>query len=452
MMRLRLAAAAARWRAFIGHSPLRRLGNDALVAVVTSMFAKGFGFIKEVLIAALFGISGALDIYLMAIVLIGFPVSILVNAFQTTLIRQLATEQSAAARPGSLSTATILLTVASLAALLPLWLALLREIMPWLASGFSPEKQQETATALFWLLPYYFLNGINLLGYGVLQARGRFFANGLLPSLTPIVTIAILIATDPAGDWRFLTTALAAGTALECIVLLATLYRCNQLAIPRWLDIRSAKAGVTAGLLLLPGTFMMAVGPVIEQAIAASMSDGTNAALGYGYKLPAALQGILLTAVGITVLPFFASQLGQNRAAYCLRSLNMLGRWLLVGGALLIIPLVAFSSEIVMLLYQRGAFDATATGRVAPIQLAYFVQLPFAIVAMVGLKALAALGREGLMSTYISIGVVLQSVLAYGLGVRFGAAGIAWAASVVSALLAAAYLFTARAAFRRLSQ
>ena len=105
-----------------------------------------------------------------------------------------------------------------------------------------------------------------------------------------------------------------------------------------------------------------------------------------------------------------------------------------------------------MLLYQRGAFDATATGRVAPIQLAYFVQLPFAIVAMVGLKALAALGREGLMSTYISIGVVLQSVLAYGLGARFGAAGIAWAASVVSALLAASYFFTARAAFRRLSQ
>ena len=85
---------------------------------------------------------------------------------------------------------------------------------------FIAEKQQETATALFWLVPYYFLNGINLLGYGVLQARGRFFANGLLPSLTPIVTIAILVATDPAGDWRFLTTALAAGTALECMVLL----------------------------------------------------------------------------------------------------------------------------------------------------------------------------------------------------------------------------------------
>ena len=73
MMRLRLVAAAARWRAFTGHSPLRRLGSDALVAVVTSMFAKGFGFVKEVLIAALFGISGALDIYLMAIVLMRIP-------------------------------------------------------------------------------------------------------------------------------------------------------------------------------------------------------------------------------------------------------------------------------------------------------------------------------------------------------------------------------------------
>jgi putative peptidoglycan lipid II flippase len=261
----------------------------------------------------------------------------------------------------------------------------------------------------------------------------------------------ILLAWGITGDWRMLTTALVVGTGFECVVLLAVLRRGNQLALPRWWDMPRLKPVIGASLLLLPGTLMLAVGPVIEQAIAASMGEGTNAALGYGLKLPAALQGILLTAIGITALPYFASQLGQNRAAYCLHSLKKLTRWLLAGGMLLAFPLVIFSSEIVTLLYQRGAFDAAATGRVAPIQLAYFVQLPFAIVAMLGVKALAALGREGLMSAYTTVAVILQGTLAYGLGLRYGAAGIAWAATLVSALLATAYFLTARSALHRLS-
>jgi putative peptidoglycan lipid II flippase len=189
---------------------------------------------------------------------------------------------------------------------------------------------------------------------------------------------------------------------------------------------------------------------VIEQAIAASMGEGTNAALGYGLKLPAALQGILLTAIGITALPYFANQLGQNQAAYCLHSLDKLTSWLLAGGMLLATPLVIFSSEIVTLLYQRGAFDAAAANQVAPIQLAYFLQLPFAIVAMLGVRALAALGCEARISAYTAVAVILQGALGYGLGVRYGAAGIAWAATLVSALIAIAYFLTARAALRRL--
>jgi len=448
---VRPASIVTRWRAFLAHSPLRRLGHDALVAVMTSSFAKGLGFIKEVLVAALFGLSGALDIYLVAVVLIGFPVSILLNAVQTALISALAADQSSSIDRRRLIAATALLTVACLAALLPLWLLLLPKLLPWLAFGFSPEKRQGLEAALFWLMPYYFLNGLNLLGYGVLQAKGRYFVNGLLPSVTPIATILVLLASGSTADWHVLTTALVLGTAVECAALVIVLLRGEHLAMPRWQDIVRPKPVVSASLLLLPGTLMLGLGPVIEQAIAASMDEGTNAALGYGLKLPAAIQGILLTAVGITALPFFASQLGQKRAAYCLHSLDKLTRWLLAGGMLLAIPLAVLSSEIVMLLYQRGAFDAAATSRVAPIQFAYFVQLPFAIVAMLGLKALAALGREVLVSTYITGAVLLQGALAYGLGTRYGAVGIAWAATVVSALQATANFLTARSAFHRLS-
>jgi putative peptidoglycan lipid II flippase len=417
---------------------------------MTSAVAKGLGFVKEVLVAAMFGLSGALDIYLMAFVLIGFPVTILLNAVQTSLISALAVEQTPS-NAGSAYVTTALATTVCLVVMLPVWLSFVPTALPWLASGFSPEKRQELEVALLWLIPYYFLNGLNLLGYGALQARGRYFTNGVLPSVTPVATIVVLLVAGTTRDWRVLTSALVIGTAIECVSLHYLLRRAGQIARPKWSNVVRPGPVITASLMLLPGTFMVSVGPVIEQAIAASMGEGTNAALVYGLKLPTAIQGMLLTAVGITALPFFASQLAQGRAAYCLHSLTKLTWVLLAGGLVLAIPLAVFSDEIIMLLYQRGAFDSAATARVAPIQLAYFVQLPFAITAMLGLKALAALSREWLLSAYLTLAVALQSVLAYVLGTRFGPAGIAWAATVVSGVLALTYFVTARAALHRLA-
>ena len=428
------------------------MGHTALVAASTSLVAKSLGFIKEVVVASIFGLSGALDIYLVAFVLIGVPVSVLLNAVQTAFITHLAGANLAPHTEASRIVATGVLTLACLAVLLPIWLWAIPYALPWLASGFSVEKRQALETALYWLIPYYFLNGINLLGYGVLQAKGRYLANGLLPTATPIVIILALLFGNATGDWKVLVVSLALGSAIESLLLLVTLYRHGQLAFPYWLDIKGVDRIMLSSLALLPGAAMLTMSPVIEQAIAAAMGEGANAALAYGYKLPSALQGILLTAIGITALPYFARQLGQNEAAYCLHSLNKLALWLTAGGVILISPLIYFSSDIIALLYQRGAFDAAATTRVAPIQFAYFVQIPFALVAMLGIKVLAALKRNWLASSYTAIAVLLQAFLAYTLSARYGISGIAWAATLVSALLAASSFFTARLTLLKLSQ
>lgn len=447
-----VARITSRWNAYVARSPLRKMGHTALVAATTSLVAKSLGFIKEVVVASIFGLSGALDIYLVAFVLIGVPISILLNAVQTALITHLAGANLAPNEEANRFVATSLVTLACLAVLLPIWLWALPYALPWLASGFSLEKRQALETALYWLIPYYFLNGFNLLAYGVLQAKGRYLANGLLPTATPVMIILALLVWGGAGDWKILVESLVIGSAIESFLLLATLYRHGQFGFPHRLDIKGIHPIMMSSLALLPGSIMITVSPVVEQAIAAAMGEGANAALAYGYKLPAALQGILLTAIGITALPYFARQLGQNESAYCLHSLNKLALWLMVGGALLIFPLSFFSSEIVGLLYQRGAFDAAATIRVAPIQFAYFMQIPLALVAMLGIKVMAALKLNLLTSAYTAIAVLLQAVLAYTLSARYGISGIAWAATLVTGLLATTSFFTARLALLKLSQ
>lgn len=448
-----IARVVSRWNDYVARSPLRKMGHSALVAATTSLAAKGMAFIKEVVVASIFGLSGALDIYLVAFVLIGLPLNVLLNAVQTSLITHLAGAGLSPLEEANRFVATSLMTLACLAVLLPIWLWAVPHALPWLASGFSIEKRQALQTALYCLIPYYFLNGFNLLGYGVLQAKGRYLANGLLPSATPVVIILVLLFVwGGLRDWKALATALVIGSAIECLLLLVTLYRHGQLTFPHRLETKGMNTIITTSLALLPGTIMLTISPVVDQAIAAAMGEGSNAALAYGYKLPSALQGIIVTAIGITALPYFAKQLGQGESAYCLHSLNKLSFWLLVGGAVFILPLSFFSSDIVSLLFQRGAFDTLATDRVAPIQFAYFMQIPFALVAMLGIKVLAALKLNWLTSAYTAIAVTLQALLAYMLSARYGTQGIAWAATLVSALLATSTFLTAHLTLRKLPQ
>lgn len=444
-------SAFRRWNAYAERSPLRRLGNAALVAATTSLLAKILGFAKEVVVAAAFGLSGALDIYLVAFVLIGMPLSILLNAVQTALIAHLASGLDADTAASRFS-ATYLLTLAVLAGLLPIWLWMLPYALPWFVSGFSAVKRQALEAALYWLIPYYFLNGFNLLGYGALQARGRFLANGLLPATTPVVIMLAVQIWGTLGGWQVLAVALGVGAAIESSLLLVALSKLGLLSARIRFNPKGMDKIIVASLALLPGALMLALGSLVEQSIAAAMGEGSNAALAYGYKLPAALQGILLTAIGITALPYFSTQIGQGNHAYSLHSLNKVAGWLLACGTLLALPLCFFSSEIAALLYQRGAFDNSAIERVAPIQFAYFVQIPFALVAMLGIKTLAALNLNGLLSLYTALGVLLQALLAYALASNFGLPGIAWAAVIVSALLANISYLTARRSFRQQSR
>lgn len=394
--------------------------------------------------AGYFGLSGELDIYLVAFVLIGFPLAIMLNALQTVFIARLASSQEQDGEP-RLHGVAVVCVLPILALVLPIWLYLLPQVLPWIASGFPAEKIRALETALYWMTPYYFLNGLNQLGYGVLQAKRRYFWNGVLPAITPLLTLLILLAVAETGTWQLLAASLVAGMSMEAMLLLLLLRRFGALGLPRGSDWRAIRPLLTGSAALLPATLTGAVVLLVEQAIAASLGEGSNAALAYAYRLPTALQSLVVAAIGVTVLPYFSSLIAQRQHAYCLHSLNKLYILLGLGGLAIAFPLLFFSNEIIVLMYQRGTFDGSDVLRVVPVQTAYFAQLPAALLAILGMKALAATGRNTWVSTIaIAIGV-LQCLLAYALAKRLGLAGIAWAATLASALVAATAYFASRA-------
>ncbi|MGD9637488.1 MAG: murein biosynthesis integral membrane protein MurJ [Alphaproteobacteria bacterium] len=419
---------------FVGKSPLRTLAYSSIVAANASLLAKIIGFLKEVVVAYAFGLSEDLDIYLLAFVIIGFPLSVIINSTQTILISQISATKNhrmqAEVYSFILAISLIFITLA-----LFLFISGIDFTLPFLASGFSPEKITLLKKALFLLIPYYFFNGINLLAYGVMQSQGRFWLNGLLPITTPIVAILIIFFQMDKTVWEVLVWALVIGTALEFVVLNLILIKDKMIALVKLGKV--IKKDIYIGILaILPGYVVFSLGQLIERSIAASLSSGTVAALGYGYRLPTAIYGILVTAVGITVLPYFSAMIGAKNFSYCMHSLKKITVILFLSGLALASVLFFLSDFIIFIFYRRGAFDDAASIIVSPIQKAYFMQIPFALIAILGTKALAAMRMNGTISILTIISVAIQAYLSFKLGALLGGQGIAWATTIGSASLA----------------
>ena len=370
-------------------------------------------FVKEAVVAAAFGVSGAMDTYLMGLMLIGVPSSLLLNAVQTALIPFFVEVRE---RDGTQGTASFLRSAASatllaMTALLLLWFALL----PWI---------------IVWLIPYYFLNGLNLLGHGALQAEKRFLPTALAPLCTILVTIAIVLGTG-GGDVHKLVLGLVIGSLLEWMVLHWQLHRGGASLLPGNISLTPEILRIARGsVVLVGGSFVLCFSPMIEQGLGSGLGKGTVAAMGYAFRLPAMVSGLLVTAVGVTVLPFFSEMLARRDEAGCERAFRRYALALLAGGSLLMLALVAFSEPLVALGYQRGVFSPEDTRLVAQIQRAYLVQIPGALVGMLAMRLLVAQGAYAAVAVVNSLTVVGSGTLAWMLSKHLGPVGVALGLSI----------------------
>lgn len=400
-----------------------------------SFLPKVLAIAKDMAVAVRFGAGQTLDVYLMAFVLIGVPVSIVVVALQTTLIPALVNKNTSAAAGllgGAIKLATGLLALA-----LPVWLLLLPIGLEILYPNSAEHTRHNLVLACLWLIPYYFVNGINWLLYGGLQARKIFWPNAVLPGLFPLA-IWVAVWLMPEVDINSLLIGTVTGSVLEGLALYAVLRRERLLRL-----VRTAGSGllpvVRQALPLMAGGVIASFGPVVEQLIAFRLGAGAVSLLNYGNKVPAAVNSLLLMAVGIVVLPHFAELLAKREWRDC-QKLHLRLSGIAFGIGILIAAIgITFAQTIIQLLFERGAFTAADTQATTDVMRVYLLQLPFVLVAMVSMRALVAMGKT-LAMTWITTGqLILAGSLAQHFSSQYGVAGVP-AGVTVAAISGAAIL------------
>jgi putative peptidoglycan lipid II flippase len=412
---------------------LRVLFQMMTVGAFTGL-VKIAGAAKVIFTARAFGMGDDLDAYLIAYLLPSFVCDILAGSLTSALVPTFIEVREKQGRQAAdrlyqsvLAIGVGLLAIASVVIAL---------IAPWalhaLASSFNPAKLSLTCSLTWMMLPIMPLSAFIIAWRSVLNTEGRFALPAALPAATPLATIACLLAFRARCGVYSLAFGTVAGTILEAALLAVFVFRCGFPVLPRWwgrgaaFDQVLAQYGpVVAGVLLIGGA------PLIDQAIAATLAPGSIAALNYGTRFTIVMLAIGPTAVSTAILPHFSRLTVLEDWTQIRHNLRTYGAIILSVSIPVVVLLIAISTPLVRLFFERGQFNGADTQVVASVQRFSLLQIPSSMVMALLLRLVSSMKANQLLLRAAAFGAVLNLALDLALTRPMGISGIALSTAIV---------------------
>ena len=410
-------------------------------AVLTALAAVSglLGFGRDATIAAVFGVTPAVDAYLVAQGSMNLVLALVAAAAAKALVPAVSRSVAEGTPRRSDALASTVLTLA-LVVLVPAAavMALAAEtVIAVLAPGFPPEVAAEAARLTRIMLLATVLVAATDIVAAVCQAHGRFFFSGLQGIPFNLVMIAATVALGARWGADALAVGFVVGSALRLLVQWPAVRAAGVRLRP---SLRVRQPGVAEVMRLMPalllGTALVNVNTLVDRAVGSGEAEGTIAALSFGWRLVTLPYTLLIISLVAALYPAMSALAAPDRRTELRRTTERA-----LGGVLAVLtPVVAvllvLTEPLVRVLLGRGQFDGAAVDMTATAISWFALGLLGVATVEVCSRAFYALGDS---RTPVALSVLGMAVNVGGdllLGRAFGVAGLA-AATTASFLLVA---------------
>lgn len=413
-------------------SASRRILHAASWVTVAAVLVKLTATAKEFLVASIFARSGAVDAFLVALLLPNLLVNLFAESMNQALVSalvRLRAERGESVADRVLSSAMLFSLV--LLVVLALLLALLAPAFFPLLFHFSPPQLALSIRLFRALLLFALFGALASNGTAILNASERFAAPAFTPILVPFsIIVALLLCPHSVGIWSLVIGNLI-GACLWAAVILLFVLRSGQhfpwpsLSLtPELRQLSRQYANILLSAVVSSG------GLLADVILASWLAVGSVAALNWASRFSAVTMTILGGAIGTAITPYLAQRVSARDWPGCRRIL----RHYTALAAAVTLPVAAVfvfaSRPLIALAYQRGAFHASDTLLVARVQSAFALQIPFFVISRVFYRFLLVLERSSLVLACGAINLVLDIVFNLVLMRIWGVVGIALATSL----------------------
>ena len=436
---------------------MRRLARDVLMMALATGISRLLGLMRDVAIADRFGAGGAYDAFLIAFFVPHFLRQLLAEGALSTAFIPLYTGLRVARGDTDLTVAgddadrfasgllswLILLFAAVVG--VGVWLA--PTYVPFLASGFAPEKLSLAVGLTRILFPFIALVGFAAVFMGILNSHRRFFAASLAPvwfNVGMIFGVLVLAPRFPQQPVLGLAIGALIGGGGQLLAQIPSLFR---LGFRFRLTFRPIHPEIWRLIRLMAPAFLtLAVTQVnllVDNKLASHLGDGGIASLQYGMRLFQLPLGVFAVSVATALLPRFSEAWARKDGA---RFSAYLGDGIALS-ALVLLPamvgLFAIGADVVRLLFEHGSFAPEDTLRTVRVLSFYLIGLfPYGLVYLFS-RAFYALKRTHLplLAAAVAVGVNVALDLLLVSTMREAGLALATAISgVVNALLLGLFL------------
>jgi putative peptidoglycan lipid II flippase len=429
-----------------------RSGIAQAAALVTGLtaFSAVLGFLRDVVIAGVFGAGAQLDAYLVAQGLMNLVLALIAGAMARATVPVLAAQNSAEGDSNKAAhtlsvVLTVTLVVLGLGSLIMALAA--SSVVTVLAPGFrGPQAALAASLTRIVLIATVLIAGTNVLAAAA-EAHRRFFWSAMQGVPFNLIMIVAAVAFGPRYGVYALAVGFVVGSAARLLCQLPPI-RALGLRLRGSFDVKDPGFRSIAKLIpaLLIGSALGNANTMVDRAVGSMVGEGTISALSYAWRVISLGETLLVLSLLTALYPAFGAAAGTGDLHEMRR---LVGRGLATVATVLMPVwgfLIVCAVPLVALLFQHGSFTPADTQRTATAMLWYA-------------PALLALGwREMVVRASYAMGDSRRPVLVFvfamainvvgdlTLGLRFGIAGLAASTSlsVVFAAVANTWLLGRR--------
>jgi len=412
------------------------VAQAAVLIAVIGFLSKFVGFAREVVIARQFGATGQTDAFLVGMMVPSLVLGLFAGGLGTLIVPWYLGHKREDPERARLLVDQVALVWGIVFALVcvGVW-AFAPQLVHIFARGFVGARYTLAVLVTRLLVPMGFMNIMTGLCTGLLQAEGSFLVALMWSFLGNTAIVAcLLIFSSRLGihSWTLGQTLMAVMIFVPLVILLAG----KRYGFFRRFDVRHMDwpAILQFAALLMPLVLAGGVGTLnvmVDRWVASRLPEGAIAALSFSGRVWTIPISLLAGPIATATFPAFSAMATDGSA---LHAMDDKVRRTVAFLAYIVIPssvgIIVLATPITRLLFQRGAFDATATTITASCVQMYALGLVFQAVAPILAKVFYAF-KNTVTPLLIGLGIVGANMAGNIILSRYlGAAGIALATSI----------------------
>ena len=358
-----------------------QLVKAAGVIGVATFSSRILGFIRDMVLARLFGAGAAADAFFIAyripsllreLFAEGSMSAAFIPIFSEYLARRSRRDAWELASAAFTTLLTVLTAVCILGILIAPWL------VPLIAPGFSnPEKLALTTLLTQIMFPYLLFIGLSAVAMGVLNSVRSFAAPAFSPVMfnVAIISCALLLAPFFTEPILAVAVGVVLGGLAQFLIQLPALHKAKMLF--GWRADFKNEGLRRIGWLMAPALIGLSVTQinVLVGTILASFFPGGPTYLFYGMRLIQFPLGVFGVALATAVLPSLSTQAAEGNLDALRETLGFGLRLIFFIIFPAMVGLILLRIPIVHLFFEHGRFSAADTAGTASVVLAYSIGL-----------------------------------------------------------------------------